>query len=73
MCNNEYCGVLVLLTYVKLLIFWYIHDILLYKFKLHNVDNNALLWFQSYSTDREQTVKINFTFSDELTTKYGVP
>ena len=40
---------------------------------MYNLDNNSLLWFQSYLTDRKQAVKIIAYSSDELTTEFGVP
>ena len=69
--KNEYCGVLFIdlckaLDLVN-------KNILLEKLKLYNLDDNSLLWFQSYLTDRKQAVKINSNSSDELTTEFGVP
>ena len=49
------------------------HNILLQKLSLYNINNNYLLWFQSYLNDRKQSVKINSTYSAELTNNYGVP
>ena len=49
------------------------HNILLQKLSLYNINNNSLLWFQSYLNDRKQSVKINSTYSAELTNNYGVP
>ena len=69
--KNEYCGVL----FIDLCeAFDLINkNILLEKLKLYNLDDNSLLWFQSYLTDRKQAVKINSNSSDELTTEFGVP
>ena len=68
--NNEYCGVL----FIDLCeAFDFVNkNILLEKLQLHNLDNNSLIWFQSYLTDRKQSVKINANSSDELTTKFMV-
>ena len=46
---------------------------MLEKLKLYNLDDNSLLWFQSYLTDRKQAVKIKLNSSNELTTEFGVP
>ena len=46
---------------------------MLEKLQLHNLDDNSLLWIQSYLKDRKQEVKINANFSNELTTEFGVP
>ena len=69
--KNEYCGVL----FIDLCKAFDLvnKNILLEKLKLYNLDDNSLLWFQSYLTDRKQAVKINSNSSDELTTEFGVP
>ena len=69
--TNEYCGV----VFVDLFKAFDLvnHNILLQKLSLYNINNNSLLWFQSYLNDRKQSVKINSTSSAELTNNYGVP
>ena len=68
--SNEYCGV----VFVDLCKAFDVvnHNILLQKLSLYNINNNSLLWFQSYLNDRKQSVKINSTYSAELTNNYGV-
>ena len=69
--KNEYCGVL----FIDLCKAFDLvnKNKLLEKLKLYNLDDNSLLWFQSYLTDRKQAVKINSNSSDELTTEFGIP
>ena len=71
MYSNEYCGT----VFVDLCKAFDLvnHNILLQKLSLYNINNNSLLWFQSYLNDRKQSVKINSTYSAELTNKYSVP
>ena len=49
------------------------YRILLQKLALYNINEKSILWFQSYLNNREQSVKVNSTTSDELINKYGVP
>ena len=71
MYNNEYCGVLFLdLCKAFDLVD---HNILLKKLKLYQLGEQSLFWFQSYLSDRKQSVKINETYSSEICNTYGVP
>ena len=71
MYNNEYCGVLFLdLCKAFDLVD---HDILLRKLKLYQLGEQSLFWFQSYLSDRKQSVKINATYSSEICNTHGVP
>ena len=50
------------------------HDILLQRlFSWYGVTGVALNWFQSYLTNRTQSVKISDCLSDEQVLQYGVP
>ena len=49
------------------------HDILLRKLKLYQLGEQSLFWFQSYLSDRKQSVKINATYSSEICNTHGVP
>ena len=71
MYSNEYCGAI----FVDLCKAFDLvnHNILLQKLSLYNINNDSLLWFQSYLNDRKQSVKINCTYSAELTNNYDVP
>ena len=71
MYNNEYSGV----VFVDLCKAFDLvnHNILLQNLSLYKINNNSLLWFESYLNDRIQSVKINSTSSAELTNNYGVP
>ena len=71
MYSNEYCGV-VFVDLCKALDLVN-HNILLQKLSLYNINNNFLLWFQSYLNDQKQSVKINSTSSAKLTNNYGAP
>ena len=71
MYNNEYCGVLFLdLCKAFDLVD---HTILLKKLKLYQLGEQSLLWFQSYLSDKKQSVKINVTYSSEISNICGVP
>ena len=35
------------------------HDILIKKLKNYGIDNNELLWFESYLNNRSQVVNVN--------------
>ena len=35
--------------------------------------NKALLWFESYLTNRQQSIRVATSLSEPLTTTYGVP
>ena len=60
MYNNEYCGVLFLdLCKAFDLVD---HNILLRKLKLYQLGEQSLFGFQSYLSDRKQSVKINATY-----------
>ena len=64
MYNNAYCGVLFLdLCKAFDLVD---HDILLRKLKLYQLGEQSLFWFESYLSDRKQSVKINATYSSEI-------
>ena len=68
---DEFCGVLFIdlckaLDLVD-------HNLLLQKLKLYHVCEDSHLWFQSYLSERKQTVNINSTLSPELTNDFGVP
>ena len=71
MHNNEYCGVLFpnLCKAFDLVN----HDVLFQKLKFYQPGEQSLLWFQFYLSDRKQSVKINATYSREITNKHGVP
>ena len=47
------------------------HNALLQK--LHELGEQSLLWFRSHLSDRKQSVKINDTYSSEITNRHGVP
>ena len=49
------------------------HNILLRKLKLYQLGEQSLFWFQSYLSDRKQSVKINATYSSEICNTHGVP
>ena len=71
MYNNEYCGVLFLdLCKAFDLVD---HNILLRKLKLYQLGEQSLFPFQSYLSDRKQSVKINVTYSREICNTHGVP
>ena len=71
MYNNEYCGVLFLdLCKAFDLVD---HNILLRKLKLYQLGEQSLFWFQSYLSDRKQSVKIKATYSSEICNTHGVP
>ena len=48
-------------------------QILLSKFKLYGIDNECLMWFNSYLTHRQQQVSVNNSKSSFETVTYGVP
>ena len=71
MYHNELCGVLFIdLSKAFDLVD---HNLLLQKLKLYRVCEDSHLWFQSYLSERKQTVNINSTLSPELTNDFGVP
>ena len=71
MYNNEYCRVLFLdLCKASDLVD---HTILLKKLELYQLGEQSLLWYQSYLSDRKQSVKINVTYSSEISNTCGVP
>ena len=50
------------------------HEILLGKLRKHyGVTGSALLWFQSYLTDRKSSVKVGSSTSEPRATRIGVP
>ena len=49
------------------------HNILLAKLKYYGLDDNALMWFKSYLSDRSQFVEIDNTRSCTKPIKTGVP
>ena len=76
MYNNEYCGDLFLdLCKAFDLV---AHTILFKKLKLYQLGEQSLLWFQFFSiffnfSDRKQSVKIQATYSSEISNTCGVP
>ena len=70
MHNNEYCEVLFLdLCKAFDLIN---HDVILQKLKLYQLGEQSILRFQSYLSDRKQSVNIYLTYPREITNKHGV-
>jgi retron-type reverse transcriptase len=49
------------------------HALLLEKLQALGVSNDALRWFKSYLTERQQAVPIGSTLSETRTLNYGVP
>ena len=49
------------------------HDILVKKLRYYGIDNNELLWFKSYLTNRSQVVNVNSTLSDFQSIDIGIP
>ena len=49
------------------------HNIICEKLKLYGCNNNALSWFCSYLSERNQTVFINSKMSDSLKINHGIP
>ena len=49
------------------------HQILLSKLELHGLNNEALLWFNTYFTHRQQQVSVNSSKSDFEPISFGVP
>ena len=49
------------------------HDILLTKLNIYGIRNEALSWFQSYLSQRQQQVSINNTKSSFKSVSCGVP
>ena len=49
------------------------HEILLNKLGNFGLDDNSLMWFQSYLTGRQQYVKFNNMNSSVRHVNYGVP
>ena len=49
------------------------HKILLSKIKLYGIDNEALMWFNTYLAHRQQQVSLNDNESDFETVTFGVP
>ena len=48
-------------------------QILIKKLKIYGLDENLLLWIESYMTDRHQSVWIDHVFSDFVPHSIGVP
>lgn len=48
-------------------------EILLHKLEMCGIGANALIWFNSYLSNRSQIVKINGVTSEPLENNYGVP
>ena len=67
MYNNEYCSVFVDLCKAFDLVN---HRILLQTLALYNMNEKSILWFQSYLSNRKQSVKVNSTSSDEIINKF---
>ena len=49
------------------------HKILLSELKLYGIDNEALMWFNTYLAHRQQQVSLNDNKSDFETVTFGVP
>lgn len=49
------------------------HQILLHKLKMYGLQDETLMWFDTYLTKRRQQVSINNTNSDFKEISYGVP
>ena len=49
------------------------HSTLLAKLKMLGTSPNALIWFKSYLTNREQSTRIESTVSTPLIVTHGVP
>ena len=49
------------------------HEILINKLDYYGIRGQALIWFKSYLTNREQMVKYNGVLSDRSKISYGVP
>ena len=49
------------------------HSLLLEKLKTLSVSDEAIRWFKSYLTDREQAVRIGSTISEKRKITHGVP
>ena len=49
------------------------HQILLNKLEIYGIKDEALLWFNTYLTNRKQQVKINNSKSDFKHISYGAP
>ena len=49
------------------------HQILLSKLKLYGIENECLMWFNSYLTHRQQQVSVNNSKSSFEIVTYGVP
>jgi len=49
------------------------HDTLLQILPNFGVNNNSLLWFKSYISNRKQMVKLNDVISNTSSIEYGVP
>ena len=49
------------------------HDILLKKLKIYKCSNITIKWFESYLTNRTQSVSVNGVISDKQITTCGVP
>ena len=70
--NNKQIAVLLLLDYSKA--FDVIeHPILLQKLEHYGIKGIALKWFQSYLSDRQQSVSVNGVDSSPEVINYGVP
>ena len=48
-------------------------DILLQKLLKYGIENEELMWFRSYLTNRKQITRVNNTESRPIENKYGVP
>ena len=49
------------------------HSTLLSKLQLLGTSEQALLWFKSYLSDRQQCTRVGTSLSDPLTVTHGVP
>lgn len=49
------------------------HDILISKLKKYGIDDNEIIWFKSYLSNRFQTVTVNSTLSDLQNVNIGIP
>ena len=50
-----------------------VHGKLLYKLEKYGITGNLLVWLASFLVDRQQMVKVNYSYSDWSTVLSGVP
>ena len=49
------------------------HEVLLKKLNMYGFDDQSILWFKDYLSNRVQYAKVNSTISDSRITRCGVP